>query len=78
MIGHQDVSAAAAEPSLGKADVIELPDPAVCRIDQFVDREVEITRCLASGNCPHRRAYLGNRICSYPNIAAELAGAAVN
>lgn len=78
MVGQQDVSAAAVDAASEKRDVIELPDPAVCRIAQFVDREVEITRCLAVEKCPHSRSYQGNRICSYKGIAAKLARSAVN
>ena len=77
MIGQQDMTAAA-EPRHGKTDIVELPNPAICRIDLFMDREVEVTRCLTAGICPHRRDYLGTRVCSYPKIAAKLAGKAVN
>lgn len=77
MIGQQDVSAATQELRQSERKARQLPDPAICRTDQFVDREVPITRCLTPGNCPHRRAYLGIRICGYPNITAKLAGAAI-
>lgn len=78
MIGPQFIGAAMREAGKGQPAVIQLPDAAVCRIEQFVDREVQISRCITPGHCPHRRAYLGNRICGYPNIKAELAGTAAS
>lgn len=77
MTGLQNVHGATTTQKHGKSDMVQRPDPAVCRIDIFVDREVEITRCLASGSCPHRRSYQGNHICSYPDIATNLASTAV-
>jgi hypothetical protein len=43
-----------------------LADPSVCRTEKFVDRDLELQRCLEPASCRYKRAYLGTFICGCP------------
>ena len=43
-----------------------LTDSAVCRTERFLDRDVELLRCLETRPCPHKARYARMFLCSCP------------
>jgi len=43
-----------------------LSGKAVCNVEPFVDRDVELLRCRDERSCTFKRNYLGQTICTCP------------
>ena len=43
-----------------------LSDKAVCNVEPFVDRELQLLRCRDERSCAFKRNYQGQYICSCP------------
>jgi hypothetical protein len=43
-----------------------LSGKAVCNVEPFVDRDVELLRCRDERSCTFKRNYLGQSICTCP------------
>ena len=48
-----------------------LSDKAVCNVEPFVDRELQLLRCRDERSCAFKRNYQGQYICSCPVIRAS-------
>ncbi len=43
-----------------------VPMPLSCRVEKFLDREVELLKCREGGSCPYKQRYDGYFICVCP------------
>ena len=41
---------------------------STCRAERFVDRDIELIRCLETDTYRHRRLYLGMSVCACPSM----------
>jgi len=48
-----------------------LEDETVCKVEYFVDRDVELTRCLDSRICIYKTQYGGGFVCTCPVKKAQ-------
>ncbi len=48
-----------------------LEDEAVCKVEYFVDREVELARCLDSRACVYKTQYGSSLVCTCPVKKAQ-------
>ena len=49
-----------------------LSGKAVCDVEPFVDREVQLLRCKDERSCAHKKKYQGRFICTCPVNMASL------
>ena len=43
-----------------------LENPSICKAELFVDRDVQLLRCMDDQACTHRSRYAKNNICNCP------------
>jgi hypothetical protein len=60
---HQPMTAGAPGETAYDQESARPPDPARCRTERFVDRDLVLQRCLEPAICRYKRTYLGTFIC---------------
>jgi hypothetical protein len=63
---HPGIDPATLERAQCQLEFACLTDSAVCRTERFLDRDVELLRCLEKKPCRHKARYASMFVCSCP------------